>query len=164
MPAPSKPASLPDPRSSPLNPSGSQSQFRTTSIESTKNWVRSFILPDPGPRSPGARAARARRPRATGAGTRRGAVQRKPRKPRIQPLAACDRTPSHSPKRVAGVYPPRASRRREPLLILHGSFPKILCPSCITHLQDKAKSVLKLGILKAILLRCPNRSCYKVKS
>ena len=30
-------------------PSGSQSQFRTTPVRSTKNWVRSFILPYPGP-------------------------------------------------------------------------------------------------------------------
>ena len=34
------------------NPSESQSQFRTTQIESTKNWVRSFILPYPASLAP----------------------------------------------------------------------------------------------------------------
>ena len=34
------------------DPLRSQSQFRPTPIGSTKNWVRSFILPDPGPRCP----------------------------------------------------------------------------------------------------------------
>src|ERR1017187_8251872 len=100
------------------NPSESQSQFRTTQIESTKNWVRSFILPYPGfpcpePLPPAPR----RHPttgRAPGAGTHRGDAPRKPRSPHTRPSHLPQR--QSYPKRVGGVYPSAAPQRREFLL------------------------------------------------
>jgi hypothetical protein len=116
---PQTPASLPDPGSSPATPFGSQTQFRPTPIGSTKNWVRSFILPCPGLRSPRAEPTRARKPRTTSAGIHRGAVQRKPREPQIQPLASFSSRPG-LPETGCGAYPSRAPRRRE-----------VLPPSCV---------------------------------
>jgi hypothetical protein len=63
-------------------PSGSQSQFPTTPIGSTKNWLRSFILPYPGPDSPGPVPPRSKA-RATRARTHRRTVQWKPQRPQI---------------------------------------------------------------------------------
>src|ERR1022692_3224794 len=61
-------------------PSGSQSQFPTTPIGSTNNWVRSFTLPCPDPDSP----SRCRPALESPEPIRSSAVQRNPRKPRIQ--------------------------------------------------------------------------------
>src|ERR1022692_601919 len=91
-------------------PSGSQSQFPTTPIRSTNNWVRSFILPYPGTRWRRALAPGARRPEPQVlepiGGLYRGS------------LGNLKSSPSPLFRSVGGVYPSREPRRRETLLTL----------------------------------------------
>jgi hypothetical protein len=91
-------------------PSGSQSQFPTTPIGSTNSWVRSFTLPCPDPDSPSLCRPALESPEPI----RSSAVQRNPRKPRIQSHASF-RGGRRYLKRVRSLRS-WAPRRREPLL------------------------------------------------